>query len=353
MKSYDIVEWGKPLQEIVREDPVPKGTEVLVRVEACGVCHSDLHIREGFLDLGGGQKASFESLGLRLPFTLGHEIVGTVIGCGPDAQIEAGVRRVIFPWIGCGTCRSCLRGDELACESNIALGTRRPGGFSNRVLVPHPRYLLDFGTLDPDVAATCACSGLTAWSALRKLPVLEREDVVVLVGAGGLGQAALSLASWVTDARIVMADIDESKLRQVRGWSHCETFDLSQPDAATRMLAQVGEKARAIIDFVGSPATLQFGMQVVGKGGTVVVVGLFGGALALSTALLPARNLSLRGSYVGTLDEMRELLDRLQEKNVLRVPIQRVPMAELNQALELLARGRAAGRLVAVAEDGL
>lgn len=286
-----------------------------------------------------------------MPFTLGHEIVGTVISSGPDAQIDAGARRVVFPWIGCGVCRSCLSEDELACEKNIALGTRRAGGFSNRVLVPHPRYLLEFGTLDPYVAATCACAGLTAWSALRKLPQLGHEDVIVLIGAGGLGQAALSLAPLLTKARIVMADINDTKLMQVRSWSSCEIFNLSQQDAVNRMLEQIGEKARAVIDFVGSPSTLQFGIQVAGKGATIVVVGLFGGSLALSTALLPSRNLTLRGSYVGTLEEMHELLERLQENNVLRVPIQRFPMADLNDALQLLASGKAAGRLVAVPSD--
>lgn len=349
MKSYDIIEWGRPLQAVIRETPMPIDSQVLLAVHACGVCHSDLHIREGHLDLGEGRKVSFESLGLKLPFTLGHEIVGTVVAAGPDAKVEIGARRVVFPWIGCGQCRHCLRGDELSCESNIALGTRRAGGFSDHVLVPHSRYLLEYGSLDPLVAATCACSGLTAYSALRKLPPLTTDDTLLLIGAGGLGLAALSLASKLTQATIVVADIDAAKLTLAQQSGKCEVVDMSTPDAVAKLRQKMGEGVRATIDFVGAPSTLEFALQSAGKGATVVVVGLFGGGISLSTALLPSRNLTLRGSYVGTLEEMRELLALLQRDNLFRVPLSTLPMDQINDALHALATGQVQGRLVALA----
>lgn len=348
MRSYDITEWGRPLQERLRENPVPQGSEVLLAVEGCGVCHSDIHIRDGFLDLGEGRKVCFEALGVTLPFTLGHEIVGKVVAVGPDAALALGSRRVVYPWIGCGECRRCLGGDELACERSAGLGIRRAGGFADHVLVPHPRYLLDFGKLDPYVAATCACSGLTAYSALRKLPQYGDSDTLLLIGAGGLGLAALNLARLVTSARIVVADINPTKLAAAEHMGGCEVFDMSEPQPAERLLALVGEGLRGAIDFVGSPATLDFAMKSAGKGATVIVVGLFGGALSLSTALLPSRNLTLRGSYVGTLDEMRDLLGQLQERDVLRVPLARVRLDDINVALEALSAGTARGRFVAV-----
>ena len=349
MKSFDIVEWGRPLQEVIRATPKPTGSEVLLAVQACGVCHSDLHIRDGFLDLGEGRRASFEDLGLKLPFTLGHEIVGTVVAAGPAADIAPGARRVVYPWIGCGVCRHCTAGDELSCESNVALGTRRAGGYADHVIVPHPRYLLDFGDLDPLVAATCACSGLTAFSALRKLPVYGPEDTLLLIGAGGLGLAALDLARTLTKARVVGADIDPAKLMAASAASGCATVDLRQPGAVERLRAIVGEGVRGVIDFVGAPNTLDFGLKAAGKGATLVAVGLFGGGLNLSTAMLPSRNLTLRGSYVGTLQEMRDLLALVQRERLLRVPIEQIPMPQINDALEALATGRARGRLVAVA----
>jgi len=348
MRSYDITEWGRPLQERLHENPTPQGSEVLLAVEGCGVCHSDIHIRDGFLDLGDGCKVSFESLGVKLPFTLGHEIVGKVVAVGPSADVPLGARRVVYPWIGCGECRHCRGSDELACERNASLGIRRAGGFADHVLVPHHRYLLDFGKLEPHVAATCACSGLTAYSALRKLPQYGKSDTLLLIGAGGLGLAALNLARLVTSARIVVADINTTKLAAAERMGGCEVFDMSVPQPAARLLAWLGEGLRGAIDFVGSPATLDFAMRSAGKSATIIVVGLFGGALSLSTALLPSRNLTLRGSYVGTLNEMRDLLGQLQEREVLRVPLERIPLRDINVALEALSAGTAGGRFVAV-----
>src|SRR5208282_1486149 len=99
MQSYQIVQWGKPLKLIPVETPQPRGTEVLVRVLACGVCHSDVHIAEGHFDLGDGRKASVEAGGTRLPFTMGHEIVGTVAAVGPESDARVGMRCAVYPWI--------------------------------------------------------------------------------------------------------------------------------------------------------------------------------------------------------------------------------------------------------------
>lgn len=346
MRSHDIVEWGKPLQLVVRETPQPVGTEVLVRVEACGVCHSDLHIREGSIDLGSGRRVSFDSIGVKLPFTLGHEIVGTVAAAGPESSAVPGTRCVVYPWQGCGHCRHCLRGDELSCDAGRALGTRVPGGYSDHVIVSHQRYLLDYGALDPLLAATCACSGLTAYSALRKLPSLTAQDHLLLIGAGGLGLAALGLASALTEARIVVADIDAAKLPLARSRGAHEVLDLSAADAGVRLRSLIGEGVRGVIDFVGSPETVDFALRASGRGGAIVVVGLFGGAMSLSTALLPMRNITLRGSYVGSLQEMTDLLAMLQTAPVLNVPLHERPMSQVEDALADLAAGRVSGRML-------
>ena len=348
MKSYDIVEWGRPLQAVIRDTPVPQGEQVLVKVEACGVCHSDLHIRGGFLDMGPDRKVSFEALGLKLPFTLGHEIVGTVVAAGAEASVPVGARRVVFPWIGCGKCRHCLRGDELSCDANVGLGTRRPGGYADHVLVPHSRYLLDYGDLDPFFAATLACSGLTAFSALRKLPAFTHDDTILMLGAGGLGMQALGLASLVTPARVIVADIDPTKLVLAKERGASQVLDLSQDGGVARLREMTGEGVRGVIDFVGSPSTVDFALQALGKGGTLILVGLYGGALLLPIPLLPSRNIALRGSYVGTLAEMYELVALAREGKVASVPLFPQPMSKINQALEDLAAGRVQGRIVAV-----
>ena len=345
-RSYDIVEWGRPLQEILRPLRQPQGTEVLVRVDACGVCHSDLHIRTGAIDMGAGRRASFASLGVELPFTMGHEIVGVVEVAGPEASVATGTRCVVYPWHGCGRCDVCRSGDEVNCASGAALGTRRPGGYAEHVMVPHPRYLLDYGSLPSDVAATCACSGLTAYSAWRKLPSMSEHDRVLIIGAGGLGLAALHLGRAATSANIVVADIDATKLKGALDSGAKEVVHLGTQSDPAQTDPRLQGRFRGVIDFVGSPASLQCALGACVRGGTVVVVGLFGGSMELSTALLPMRNLSLRGSYVGSLTEMQELLGLMQRGGIPFVPTERRPLHQANKALDDLAAGKVYGRVM-------
>ena len=105
MISYDVTEWGQPLQKALRETPQPQGTEVLLRVKYCGVCHSDVHIRDGYFDLGGGKKFHMSQRGMKPPITMGHEPFGTVLSAGPEAQdVPIGQDRLVYPWTGCGSC---------------------------------------------------------------------------------------------------------------------------------------------------------------------------------------------------------------------------------------------------------
>jgi D-arabinose 1-dehydrogenase-like Zn-dependent alcohol dehydrogenase len=350
MKSYSIVSWGAPLDELTVAIPEPQGAEVLVRVERCGVCHSDVHIRKGEFDLGNGRAIRYADIGIKLPFTMGHEIVGTVAALGPAAVGPAvGSPVVVYPWMGCGTCDVCLEGRDIDCERNISLGTRRNGGFADYTLVPHGRYLLDYGAIDPNIAATCACSGLTGYSALKKLPPLAANDKLLLIGAGGLGLAATRLAKLLTPAQIVVADNDETKLTSARAAGADETFFSGGEGAAARLVEAAGVKFRGVIDFVGAPSTVQLGLDVVARGGTIVVVGLFGGSLDVPLALLPMRNIALRGSYVGSLDDMRELLAFVAAQPSYAVPIATRPMRDVDATLNDLQAGRIVGRVVALA----
>ncbi len=345
MKSYAIVEWGAPLEERVSATPVPQGAEVLVKVERCGVCHSDVHIRHGGFDMGHGRTARLDA---RLPFTMGHEIVGTVAALGPQAEgITVGQRVVVYPWIGCGACSACVDWRDIDCVPHVSLGVRRDGGFADHVLVPRGEYLLEYGAIDPNVAATCACSALTAYSALKKLPPLAATDTVLVIGAGGLGLAGTALANAVTPARIAVADIDEAKLAAARDAGANVTFLSARDDAARALRAELGGQVRGVIDFVGSPGTVRLALDMAAKGATIVIVGLFGGSIDLSTALLPLRNIALRGSYTGSLDEMKELLAVVAARGTHALPISTRPMHEVNATLDDLEAGRVIGRVVA------
>ena len=168
MKSYQFKAYGEPLEVVETPTPQPTGSEVLLRTHACGVCHSDVHLWHGFFEMGGGRRLDVRAV-RDLPFTLGHEIVGEVVVAGPEADGAApGDLRVVFPWIGCGACDVCAADREHLCNRPRALGTHVDGGFADHVLVPHPRYLFDYGDVAPELACTYACSGLTAYSALLK-----------------------------------------------------------------------------------------------------------------------------------------------------------------------------------------
>ena len=168
MKSEAIVEVGKPLQTIESETPTPQGKQVLLKITHSGVCHSDVHIHDGYFDLGGGNKLPLGDM-LNLPHTMGHEIEGEVVSVGPEVKdIEIGSNVVAYPWIGCGNCSTCSVGDEHYCNAPQQLGIQLPGGFADYCLIPDSKYVLDYEGIRPGLAATYMCSGLTAFGALKK-----------------------------------------------------------------------------------------------------------------------------------------------------------------------------------------
>ena len=184
MRSCQIIEYGKPLEMREYPNPEPQGTEVLIKVTACGVCHTDVHVWQGFFDLGDGEQSTIASRGVELPFTMGHEVIGEVAARGPDASgVAVGDRRIVFPWIGCGECDVCQRGDELLCLAPRTPGTRYAGGYAEYCLAQHSKYLVPFEGVEETHAATCACSGVTAYSALKKLKHLRPEEPLMIIGA--------------------------------------------------------------------------------------------------------------------------------------------------------------------------
>ncbi|MEO8299617.1 MAG: alcohol dehydrogenase [Burkholderiales bacterium] len=349
MKSYQVTEWGQPLQLRMRETPVPQGEEVLVRIEASGVCHSDVHIREGFFDLGGGKQAKLSNSGAKLPLTMGHEIAGTVVAMGPQASgVALGTRGVVYPWVGCGHCGFCADGRDDDCEAPRSLGIRLDGGYSDHVLVPHGRYVVPVGDVDINLAATYACSSLTAYGALKKLPPLTPQDRVLIIGAGGLGLACVALAPLVTQATLVVADLDPDKLQAALQQGAASVFDTRSADAAAGLKQAAGGPIRGVIDFVGSTQTAELALSVASKGTVIVIVGLHGGSLDVPLPMLPSRNLTLRGSYVGSLDDLKTLLRFAQEKRLPPIPLTLRPMSEVNAVLDDLDARRLVGRVVTV-----
>jgi alcohol dehydrogenase/propanol-preferring alcohol dehydrogenase len=345
MKSYKVTKFGAPLEEMVEPTPVPQNTEVLLRVVACGVCHSDLHLSDGHFDLGGGRQMDL-SRTLQLPRTLGHEIVGEVVAIGSDVtQTPVGSRWLVYPWIGCGECSLCRMGDEHLCAQPRTIGISVDGGFSDHVIVPNPRYLIDFGDIPADVACTYACSGLTAFSALRKAGTISAEDPLMIIGAGGVGQSAIRLCTAVHGVAPSVADIDPGKRQAALGVGAKLAADPADPDTRKKLIKATGGYA-AIIDFVGTPATIEFGMALLRKGGKLIVVGLFGGAVEVSIPLLPLRSISLIGSYVGSLDELRQLAELGRAGALPSIQVASRSLSDAQGALDDLRDGKVVGRAV-------
>ncbi|MCS5498239.1 alcohol dehydrogenase [Cnuibacter physcomitrellae] len=346
MRVHEVVEFGSPLIEVDQEEPTPQGTEVLVEVISSGVCHTDLHLQDGYYSLGGGKRSNLADRGIVPPLVLGHEVLGRVIAAGPDAGLPAGDGStfVVYPWLGCGHCAECLRGDENLCATPKSIGVARPGGYAERLLVPHPRYLVPADGLDPDLAATYACSGLTAYSAVTKAAIDRENDLLLIIGLGGVGFNGLLLARALGFQRIAAADIDPGKRALAEALGGVLVLDPSDEGAAGA-LAEAGGVAAAV-DFVGMPTTSAFAVSSLRKGGICIVVGLFGGALALDLPPLVQRSLTVRGSYVGTLDELKQLVELARTGRLQPLPVEQVPFDDVNSALDRLRAGGVAGRLV-------
>jgi D-arabinose 1-dehydrogenase-like Zn-dependent alcohol dehydrogenase len=351
MLSYDIVEHGKPLQKALRETPRPQGSEVLVRVLRSGVCHTDLHLWEGYFDLGGGRRYYIKDRGQVPPITLGHEPYGVVEALGPDAEdaeprVAVGAKGIVYPWIGCGTCAVCRAGQDNYCLAPRFIGAGKPGAYATHILVPHPKYLVAADSLDPSLAATLACSGLTAYSAAKKLQPFAAEDWVAVIGCGGLGLIGISILAVLGARNIAACDLDPVKLDAAKRLGARATVDTRAPDAAKQLQKLSGGGVAGAIDFVGVSATSGLGVAALRKGGRHVVVGLMGGELSLGLVAVAQRAISVTGNYVGTLQELKEVVALASDGRLPASPVETRPAADINRTLEELKAGKILGRAV-------
>jgi alcohol dehydrogenase, propanol-preferring len=347
MRSFKLCECGVPLTPIEEPTPQPVGTQVLVKVLAAGVCHSDIHIWNGYYELGGGKRLQLRERGIRLPLTMGHENVGEVVAVGPDVNnVTIGMRHLVHPWIGCGSCAVCRQGTENLCKTPRNLGVFSDGGYSDYLLVPHPRYLFELGDLSPERAAPLACSGITAYSALKKVGPLIKDEPIVIIGAGGLGLMALALHRAMDGKAAVVVDVDPVKRDAAKDAGARAVIDGSAADAARQIVDATGGGAWAVIDFVGASDTAKLALESLTKGGKLIIVGLFGGEITMPIPFFPMRAIAIQGSYVGSLPEMKELLELVRCSGPLSVPLRTRPLEEVNAVLNDLNAGKVLGRVV-------
>ena len=350
MKAWLNRKHGGKLEAVEIATPQPSGTEVVVDVTHCGLCHSDLHIWQGATDYGS--RGVVRQPELENPTAMGHEIVGKISALGPDATgVAIGDEVIVYPWLGCGTCIDCMSGRENMCAVETrSIGFRSHGGFADKVVVPDARYLVGTGGIDPALAATYACSGLTVRSAIRKIMPLAPQEPVVVFGVGGLGLQAVAVLRALGHQVIVVVDIIEAKRDLALSEGAAHFVALRADDAAARVLEATGGKVAAVMDFVnnGQTSTLAFGL--LRKGGKMVQVGLYGGEMAVPLYTLAVLGLSVMGSITGTLEDLRDVLRLAAEGKLKPVPVSTLQKKQINEAIRLLEKGEVRGRLVVKSE---
>jgi alcohol dehydrogenase, propanol-preferring len=266
---------------------------------------------------------------------------------GPEARdLTDGQAVAVYPWIGCRACRVCARGDEILCNAPRQLGITVDGGFATHVLVPHPRYLLDYAPIPTAVAAAYMCSGLTAYSALKKLTERARRGPLLLIGAGGVGMMGLAFARAMFAHPPIVADIDPAKRAAALAAGAAAVVDPAQAAARKQVAALTEGGAVGAVDFVGSDRSLTFAAGALAKGGKVVVAGLLGGAFSTPVPTFPLKVVTIEGTFVGTLAEAHEMLALARAGKVPPVPITERPLTAAQASLDDLRNGRIVGRVV-------
>jgi alcohol dehydrogenase, propanol-preferring len=284
---------------------------------------------------------------VKFPLTPGHEVAGTIDEIGESVTgFSKGDKVLVYPWIGEGTCPACRIGEENICDSPRSLGIYQDGGYSEMVLVPSHKYLVKLQGLDLNSSASLACSGLTAYTAVKRAESHPGQTVIV-VGAGGLGLMAVQLAKATTNARIAIVDIDEKKLAEAKRLGADETINSADGDPVkgVREITN-GLGAETVIDFVNNGKTAPNSLNMLRKRGRLVMVGLFGGSLELNLPLVPLRAFTLTGAYTGKFADLVELVALARMNKIQSLVSRKFTLDHANTALEELKAGKIIGRSV-------
>ncbi|WP_349826948.1 alcohol dehydrogenase [Brevibacterium litoralis] len=351
MQVYAVPAPAAPAEPMEFPTPELQGKEVLVHITHTGVCHSDVHTQEGHIDVGGGKTMPLTA---SFPAVFGHEIVGTVAAAGPDATVQPGDEKfIVFPWIGCGECQVCRDDAENLCVRGRNLSIAVPGGFAHEVHVPDEKYLIPLGDIDPAWGATLACSGVTSYSAVNKLLPVDDDAVIGVLGTGGVGLMAIAALRALGHPNILAIDVSDENLETAKSMGATLTFNSATAENPGKELLQVaGGPIAGIADFVNNGATASLALRALQKGGKLVSVGLFGGAHEYGTAPLALQAKTIQGSFVGSLGELKALVEIARTNDLPSLPIteQELGADNLNAALDALREGKSRGRTVLVAD---
>jgi propanol-preferring alcohol dehydrogenase len=344
MRAVRLDAPGVPLRLVEVPVPEPAGTEVSIRVAACGVCRTDLHIADGTQPR------------VELPLILGHEVAGWIEAIGPDADgpltsegLAIGDAVVVFGGWGCGACRECRAGEEQRCPNGRSPGFQADGGYAERMLVPHARHLVAIGALDPVAAAPLADAGLTSFRAVRRTERwLKTAERILVIGCGGLGQFALQhLRQRPRGRELFVAATDLSSRRLERAAALGADATVLDANAVSALDALHGP-ADVVLDFVGTDETLALAAGTIAPNGGIMLVGEAGGSMSFGFER-PAVEAWLTTTSWGSVRELREVV-RLARIGRLQIDVEAVDLADASAAHERVRSGAVSGRLVLVPE---
>ena len=335
MRAAILPDFGQPLRIEDVPTPVAEADEVLMQVEVCGVCHSDLHIARG--DLAGFRAATKARL---IP---GHEVIGRVVSTGSAVTDLAVGDRVGVAWLhsACGVCEQCREGLENLCRKGVVTGMMVDGGYAEFMRAKASHALKIPEALDSAEAAPLFCAGVTVYRALRNAGVRQGQRVAVF-GIGGLGHLALQIVR-AFGADVIGLDVSADKLALARDLGASATFDVTDPDTV-KSVRKLGGVHVAVVTSAAK-AAYDMAVRCLRPAGTLAVVGLPADPLAFQALALVGSEVRIVSAAVGTRDDLRATLD-LAVAGKLRCRVEQVPLDRVNDVFARMERGAINGRMV-------
>ena len=339
MRAVRLHAFGQP--PVVEEIPEPTlsgPTDVVVRVGGAGLCRTDLHVLNGV----------FADLCLPPPFVMGHETAGWIHRVGPAVEgLAVGDAVIVHPYVTCGVCPACRRGDDQFCERFRFSGAMVDGGFAELVATSARSLVKVAPTADPVAIAGLADGGLAAYRALKgSLPWLLPGTTAVVIGAGGLGHIAVQLVRGMSSARVIAVDRSRAALDLAGELGAAVLVEADGRHVAAVREATGGRGAEVVLDFVGDHGTPAEAVAMTARGGRVVIVG-YGGRLEIPAYDLVGGELTIAGSLVGSHQDLVELA-ALADSGRVTVASRRYELGAIQDAMEDLEAGRIRGRAVLV-----
>ena len=262
------------------------------------------------------------------------------------SNVAVGDNVLIYPWIGCGFCPACRVGNDNLCDTPRSIGLFQDGGYAEYVLVSNVKFLVKVEGIDLDAASSLACSGLTAYTAIKKANT-NSQQYLVIIGAGGLGLMGVQLARALTSSNIICVDLDDNKLETAKKMGADYIVNSKNPKATEEIMAICKNKgADCIVDFVNAPPTAKMGLSIIRKCGKLILVGLFGGSINLSLPTIPMKSITIEGAYTGNYNDLVELLGLAKRGIINPMVSKKYTLSEANTALDDLKQRKILGRAV-------